>query len=175
MAAYEPESGYADPNGSTTSLLTAARAHGARLVQDCKVTGITQAAGKVTGVETDQGMYAAPVVVNAAGAWAAEVGAFAGLEIPVDTWRHDTMFVRRPPALGPSHPTVIDDIHAMYFRPETGGLTLVGLEDHNPLGLSPDGEADRPLPGFVERGGGAYLPANPVDGAGLAPQRPRRI
>jgi sarcosine oxidase subunit beta len=151
VAAYEPESGYADPNGTTTSLLAAARALGATLVQDCMVTGITQKAGAVTGVETDQGAFAAPVVVNAAGAWAAEVGALVGLEVPVDTWRHDTMFVRRPPVLGPAHPTVIDDIHSMYFRPETGSLTLVGLEDNNPLGMSPEGDSDRPLPGFVER------------------------
>jgi sarcosine oxidase subunit beta len=38
----------------------------------------------------------------------------------------------------------------MYFRPE-GGLTLVGLEDNNPLGESPDGNADHAKPGFVER------------------------
>jgi sarcosine oxidase subunit beta len=45
---------------------------------------------------------------------------------------------------------VIDQIHAMYFRPETGGLTLVGLEDGNPLGLSPD-EDRGPPQGFVDR------------------------
>jgi sarcosine oxidase, subunit beta len=39
----------------------------------------------------------------------------------------------------------------MYFRPETGRLTLVGLEDGNPLGLSPEGDAGKALPGFVER------------------------
>jgi sarcosine oxidase subunit beta len=38
----------------------------------------------------------------------------------------------------------------MYFRPETGGLTLVGLEDGNPLGLSPD-TGEKPEPDFVER------------------------
>jgi sarcosine oxidase subunit beta len=46
---------------------------------------------------------------------------------------------------------VIDDIHAMYFRPETGGLTLVGLEDANPIGESPEGDTDHAKPGFVER------------------------
>jgi sarcosine oxidase subunit beta len=61
------------------------------------------------------------------------------------------MFVRRPPDLGPSHPTVIDAANEMYFRPE-GSLTLVGLEDGNPLGESPDGDTDRARPGFVERG-----------------------
>jgi sarcosine oxidase subunit beta len=61
------------------------------------------------------------------------------------------MFINRPADLNPSHPTVIDNANSMYFRPETGGLTLVGLEDGNPLGESPDGYTDRAQPGFVER------------------------
>ena len=75
----------------------------------------------------------------------------AGVDLPIDTWRHDTMFINRPKELGPSHPTVIDDINSMYFRPETGGLTLVGLEDGNPFGDFPEGYTDRSQPGFVER------------------------
>ncbi len=151
LAAFEPESGYADPTGSAAAFLSAARAAGARLVQEVKVTGITTQGGRVTGVETAGGRYDAPIVVNTAGAWAAEVGRMAGLELPITTWRHDTAFLRRPPDLGPSHPTVIDFINLMYFRPETGGLTLVGLEDGNPLGVSPDTGGDQPLPDFVER------------------------
>ena len=157
VAAYEPESGHADPWATTQGFLNAARAQGAVLVQDCRVTAVTTTpapdhpAGRVTGVRTTQGDFHAPIVVNAAGPWAREVGAMAGLELPIDTWRHDTLFIRRPPALGPSHPTVIDMANSMYFRPETGGLTLVGLEDNNPLGLSPDGDADHAAPDFVER------------------------
>ena len=39
----------------------------------------------------------------------------------------------------------------MYFRSESGGLTLVGLEDDNPMGQDPDSDAGTALPGFVER------------------------
>ena len=74
-----------------------------------------------------------------------------GLDLPITTWRHDTAYLRRPPDLGPSHPTVIDFIHLMYFRPETGRLTLVGLEDGNPLGVSPDSGGEQPQADFVER------------------------
>jgi glycine/D-amino acid oxidase-like deaminating enzyme len=151
MAAYEPESGYADPTGSAAALLTAARAGGARLVQEVQVTGVTTQGGRVQGVETTQGLFEAPVVVNAAGAWAREVGLFAGLDLPITTWKHDTAFLRRPKDLGLTHPTVIDFINLMYFRPETGGLTLVGLEDGNPLGQSPDTGGDQPQPDFVDR------------------------
>jgi sarcosine oxidase subunit beta len=149
-AAYEPESGYADPASTTNAFMSAARGHGAELVQDCQVSAIYVEAGKVTGVETSKGAFSAPVVVNAAGAWAGQLNTLAGLELPYDTWRHDTMFVVRPKAIGPSHPAAIDDIHEMYFRPE-GELTLVGLEDGNPLGESPESDADHAKPGFVER------------------------
>jgi sarcosine oxidase subunit beta len=152
IAAYEPESGYADPSSTTSTFWEAARGRGASLVQNARVTGIRVESGKVRGVETTSGGYSAPIVVNAAGPWAAEAARMVGLDMPIDTWRHDTMFIRRPSEVGVSHPAVIDDPNNMYFRPETGGLTLVGLEDHNPIGDSPDGNADVALPGFVDRG-----------------------
>jgi sarcosine oxidase subunit beta len=151
LAAYEPESGYADPTGSTAALLAAARTGGARLVQGAQVTRLSTNGGRVQGVETTRGAFDAPIVVNAAGPWAREVALLAGLDLPITTWKHDTAFLRRPVDLGLSHPTVIDFINLMYFRPETGGLTLVGLEDDNPLGVSPDSGGDQPQPDFVER------------------------
>ena len=150
FAAYEPESGYADPVSTTTSLMDAAKARGAVFVSDCLVTGITLKSGKVTGVTSSKGEFHAPIVVNAAGPWARNICQMVGLEIPISTWRHDTMFVVRPHELHLSHPTVIDFPNLMYFRPEAN-LTLVGLEDGNPLGEDPDGDADHAHKGFVER------------------------
>jgi sarcosine oxidase subunit beta len=151
VAAYEPESGYAMPSDAAAALLSAARQNGARLVQECAVTGIRVNGGKIGGVSTTQGEFRAPIVVNATGAWAAQLNEMVGLDLPYDTWRHDTMFVRRPAAQGVMHPTAIDSANEMYFRPE-GNLTLVGLEDGNPLGESPDTDTDDARPGFVERG-----------------------
>ncbi len=151
LAAYEPESGYAMPSDTAGALLAAARGRGAQLIQDCPVTGLILSDSRVSGVETPQGAFSASVVVNAAGAWAGKINEMAGLNLPFNTWRHETMFVKRPPQVGPSHPTVIDFCNAMYFRPE-GSLTLVGLEDGNSLGESPDTDTDHARPGFVERG-----------------------
>lgn len=151
LAAYEPESGYADPFLCTSSFLEAARKLGAQLVQECEVMEIVIQGDRVQGVKTSQGEFAAPIIVNAAGAWAGKVAALAGLDLPIDTWRHDTMFIRRPDKLHSEHPTVIDFPNSMYFRPETGRLTLVGLEDDNPIGEAPDGDSDHSKPGFVER------------------------
>jgi sarcosine oxidase subunit beta len=150
LAAFEPESGYAMPSDTANALMNAARAKGARLVQNCAVTGVQVQSGKISAVESNQGLFSAPVVVNATGAWAGHINKMVGLEMPYSTWRHDTMFVQRPSEFGCSHPTVIDFGNQMYFRPE-GGLTLVGLEDGNPLGESPDTDTDHAKKGFVER------------------------
>jgi len=151
MAAFEPESGYADPSSTTKSLLDGARQLGGRLVQDCRVTGILVDGDRISAVKTSKGDFSAPVVVNTSGPWAAEINQMIGLDLPITTWQHDTMFIRRPKEFGPSHPTVIDFPNSMYFRPETGGLTLVGLEDANPMGESPDGDTEHAQSGFVER------------------------
>jgi sarcosine oxidase subunit beta len=151
VAAYEPESGYADPSASTMGLMGAAREQGAVLVQECQVTELMVEGGKVSGVKSSKGEFSAPVVVNAAGAWAAWVGRLAGLELPVKVWRHDTIFIRQPAMLPDNHLTVIDDAKTMYFRPETGGLTLLGLEDGNPVGDTPDEFPDAIAPDFVDR------------------------
>jgi sarcosine oxidase subunit beta len=150
VAAYEPESGYAMPSDTAAAFINAAREKGARLIQDAEVTGITVKGGKVVAVQAGGTEYSAPIIVNAAGAWAAQLNRMVGLDLPYDTWRHETMFVARPRALGPGHPSVIDFPNEMYFRPE-GELTLVGLEDGNPLGESPDSDTDHARKGFVER------------------------
>lgn len=151
VAAYEPNSGYADATAAAMGFINAAKEMGARLVQDCAVTRINVSGGKVTGVKSSQGDYDAPVVVNCAGPWAAPIAKMASLEIPVDTWRHDTMFIKHPQEMEPYYPTVIDFPTYSYFRPETGGLTLVGLEDDNPIGEDPEGNVDHAKAGFMER------------------------
>ncbi len=150
-AAYEPESGYADPPAALNSLMTAARRQGATLRQGCEVTDVLVKGDRVIGVRATCGEFHAPIVVNAAGAWAHYIARMVGLNLPLTTWRHEVMFVRRPKVIGPSHPTVIDNALEMYFRPETSGLTLVGLEDNNIIGEAPEGDTDHPRPGFVER------------------------
>lgn len=150
LAAYEPESGYADPVSTAASLLNAAKAKGATFIPDCAVTGITLRSGRVSGVTTTRGDFSAPIVVNAAGAWSRQICEMAGVDVPLGTWSHDVMFVARPPELRLPHPTVIDFPNSMYFRPE-GPLTLVGLEDGNPLNEDPEGDTDHARAGFVER------------------------
>jgi len=60
-----------------------ARNLGATILTHTEVSGIRISAGRIVGVETAAGDIACDVVVNAAGAWAAQVGRMAGLKIPV--------------------------------------------------------------------------------------------
>ncbi len=150
FAAYEPESGYADPVLTTNSFVAAARERGTRLVQGCEVTGIRLASGRAAGAATTKGDFSAPIIVNAAGTRAASIGKMVGLDIPLTTWTHDVMHIRRPREIG-FHPTVIDGALSFYFRPDTGNLTLVALEDNNRLGESPDAPTERVAADFVER------------------------
>jgi glycine/D-amino acid oxidase-like deaminating enzyme len=140
-AAYEPDSGYADPSGTAAGFIAAARAIGAELVPGCRVSEVSLAGDTVVGVETDQGRFLAPVVVDAAGAWAAGLAATVGLDVPVQAWRHDTAYFGLPEGRQPDFPIVIDDINESYFRPEGREMMLVGLESGSELG----GEPDRPL------------------------------
>jgi sarcosine oxidase subunit beta len=144
VAAYEPGSGYADPSGTAAGFLAAARALGARLVQGCRVDSVLVEGDKVVGVQTDGGSYDAPVVVDAAGAWASELARTVGLDLPVSPWRHQTAYFGLPAGRGPDFPILIDEINAVYFRPEGRETMLVGLEIGNEVG----GSADRPLEGL---------------------------
>jgi sarcosine oxidase subunit beta len=150
LAAFEPRSGYADPSSSAASLMAAAMRLGARLVQHAPVTAVRVAGERVVGVATPQGEVDAPIVVDAAGAWAGQVAAMVGLDIPVSVWRHDVAYVHRPPDI-PRHIGFIDFANLFYSRPEGEHLTLVALEDGNPLEGDPDAPVDAAAPGFLAR------------------------
>jgi sarcosine oxidase, subunit beta len=127
--AYEPESGYADPYLTVTSYAQAARRLGTQIFQDTFVTNLRFAHDKVVGVTTAQEQFDAPLVLNCAGAWSAQIGAMAGFDLPINPCRVQVAFFRRPPGHEQPHPVVADFTQTVYFRSETGALTLAGLID----------------------------------------------
>jgi sarcosine oxidase, subunit beta len=128
-AAYEPEGGYADPYLTVNAYARAARHAGATIYQDTEVRRIHLEKGRVTGLDTAQGTFGTPVVLNCCGAWAAGLAATAGIGLPIDSCRVQVAFFRRPPGHEAAHPVVGDFCNAIYFRSETGNITLVGLID----------------------------------------------
>lgn len=130
-AAYEPDSGYADPYSATMGFARGARRHGAQILQDVEVTGFVTQNGRLTGVQTPRGEIATPVAVNAAGPWGGLVAAMAGLPTDLEVEHHQVGMVGVPPDVAWPHLTVIDTVHYTYFRPETGRLTLIGASFAN--------------------------------------------
>ena len=149
-AAFEPDSGYADATLTTNSFIEAAKRHGATLIQNCEVTAVRTAGGKVNGVDSTKGSFDAPIIVNAAGPWAKHVAGLAGIQVPLETWTHDVAFLHRPPSLG-RIPACIDDVINCYFRPEGSALILAAGEDESLRGEAPDAEDQTPTPTFLEK------------------------
>lgn len=163
-AAYEPESGYADPYLAVNAYAEAARRLGAKIFQDTEVIGIRFAGGKVAGVDTPKETFAAPIVLNCAGPWGARVARMVGAEAPINACRVQVAFFRRPAGYEAHHPVIADFIHATYFRPETGSLTLVGLIDPAEADavVNPDGFSEKVDSEFVLDSGERLVRRYPV-------------
>jgi len=126
-AAYEPDSGYANPAETVEGFRRRAAEMGARILQWTAVTRVIRQESRVTGVETSAGRIDAGSVIVAAGAWSKRVCEEMGLALPARPKAIDTVAVTRPPELSRGHMVFIDNVQGNYFRTEGGGLTLVGV------------------------------------------------
>ena len=132
IAAYEPESGYADPRATTTAFMRQAQQRGATLREGVVVTSIRVLKGRIAGVETSLGFIEAPIVVVMAGPWSDRLLRTAGVDFPLTPQRAQIAFYRRPPALASGHMVFIDGALGAYFRPHGRDLTLVGVGHWKP-------------------------------------------
>lgn len=136
-AAYEPDSGYGDGSGVANDFLSRAREMGVIYRSGVCVTSIETQNGQVTGVETASGHVTSPVVVSAVGPWTRPLFLAAGQDLPIETEFHQVAILKNPARLKPWSPACIDSILSVYFRSESGGLTLVG-GFYGPRGFDPD-------------------------------------
>ena len=127
-ASWLPTDGQASPSDITQSLAKGARMHGARIVEGVRVTGFTMDAGRITHVHTTQGTVACDTVVNCAGQWARQVGAMAGINVPLQPVKHQYVITERIPGLADNAPTLRDPDRRTYFKEEVGGLVMGGYE-----------------------------------------------
>ena len=123
---YVPQDGRVNPIDVTRALARGARMQGATIVEGCAVTGIRQRGGRVTGVGTSLGEIAAEYVVNCGGAWGREIGALAGVSVPLQAAEHYYLITEPIAQVSPSWPVLEDPASFGYYREEGGGL-MVGL------------------------------------------------
>jgi sarcosine oxidase, subunit beta len=136
-AAFHAGDGLADPHGVVTGYIAAGRRLGVRALTETAVTRILAQNGRITGVETDRGSIACPIVVNAAGPWAGLVSETAGVGLPITAVRRQMLTTTPMPDIPADFPFVIDFAQSLYFHREGEGL-LTGMS--NPA----------QLPGFDE-------------------------
>jgi sarcosine oxidase subunit beta len=135
-ATYSPTGGFADPHLALQGYSGAVAEMNVDVRTNAPVTAIHRDgdggasesgdAGRVTGVTAGGDRLDADVVVNAAGPWAREVAAMAGVEIPVAPKRRQVLVVDPETPVPESVPLTIDLDTGSYFRPERDGAALVG-------------------------------------------------
>ena len=129
-AAWEPESGYADPYQVTVSYSARAQEAGARIVTRNPASGIETDGDRVQAVVTANGdRIATDTVIVAAGPWSKQVLAGVGVDVPLIPVRHQVATVARPVEVVPYHPTVGDISQSFSFRPDGSNFTTMGFGD----------------------------------------------
>lgn len=131
-AAFCASDGYANPALALGYYAEQARAAGVTLNEGVTVTGIRSVGHRVTGVTTSAGAYAAAIVVNAAGPWAAQVAALAGIDLRVQPLKRQVWLTGPTDAVPPTAPMTIDADTGWHFRPQDGALLLAMAGDEQP-------------------------------------------
>jgi sarcosine oxidase subunit beta len=138
--------GFVDPYSAMNGFMSWAADHGARVWKNTAVTGIKVERTRVTALETTRGTVETHTVVNAAGAWAAEIASMAGVELPVVPLRR--MLVPTEPFDQFPHtaPMIIDMTNGFHFRPESLGFLLAWNDPEETPGFKTEFE-----PSFIEK------------------------
>lgn len=131
-AIYEPGAMDIDVHGLHQAYLRRFRRAGGRVMTDAAVTAMAHRGGWT--VISEAGDFTAPVVINAAGAWADEVAGIAGLPpVGLVPKRRTALIVAPPPDLDSRlWPLTIDLGDGVYFKPDAGRL-LVSPVDETPM------------------------------------------
>ena len=132
-ALYDPLDGHLDPSGTTHAYARAARQQGADIILRNPVLALNPQADGSWELVTEQGNLMAEYVVNAAGLWAREVAAMAGVYLPLHPMEHQYL-ATEPIAEVINHPTelphVMDPEGESYLRQEGQGL-VIGFYEQN--------------------------------------------
>ncbi len=124
---YDPLDGHLDPSGTTHAYARAARMNGAEIVLHNRVLETNQRTDGTWDVVTEKGTIHAEHLVNAAGLWAREVGAMAGVYFPLHPMEHQYLVTDDIPeihARGTEFPHVLDPGGESYLRQEGRGLCI---------------------------------------------------
>ena len=136
-AVYLPKDGRTNPIDTTQALARGARSRGVRIIENCRVTGISVAQGRVSGVTSEAGPIRAPVVVNCGGMWARDIAGWVDATVPLHAAEHFYLVTEPLAGLTPGLPVLRDADACSYFKEDTGKLLVGWFEPRaKPWGMS---------------------------------------
>lgn len=122
--------GVIDPHSVMQAYVKHARRLGAEVNEKVAATGIVVEKNRVIGVQTSAGDIATPMVINAAGARAVEIGQWVGLNLPIKNFKRTIFITDRFDAIADEIPFVMDLAVEWYFRKEGKGILMgMGVEE----------------------------------------------
>jgi sarcosine oxidase subunit beta len=133
-ATFQPRAGIAKHDYVAWGYASAAARLGVDLIQNCEVTGIDTAHGKVTGLRTTRGPVAAGKVALCAAGHSSVLGEMVGLELPVVSHPLQALVSE---LLEPVHPTVVmsNAVHVYVSQAHKGELVMgAGIDSYNGYG-----------------------------------------
>ena len=142
LAAYEPDSGYGDGNVVANDLLSHARDLDTTYLSKTRVGSLLIEAGRIRGVQTDQGEIHAPIVIAATGPWTRPLFQSTGFDPPIETEFHQVAILKNAPTMKPGA-ACIDSVTATYFRSDGSDKFLVG-DFYGKRPIDPDNFPQRP-------------------------------
>ena len=149
---FESHSGYCDPYLTTTAYSKRAKDLGVKFYTNTKVTDISEI-GLIKNLKTAKGSFESPNLIFAAGPWTRGLGEMIGIKFPFEISKHKVLSLKIDKPYKKNWPIIKDLLtpEKIYFRPDSGGLVLVGTGDkgdfvNNVDEISEDVEIE-----FVER------------------------
>jgi len=136
--AFLPTDGYADPSSVTRALAKGARDRGVTIERGVRVEEFLLKDRRVTGVRTNRGDIEVETVLLAAGMWSRQLGALAGVNVPLIPVMHQYMVTDKIPGIPADLPTMRDPDKLVYYKEEAGALAMGGYE-HDPIPWSTEG------------------------------------
>lgn len=138
-ASYSPDDEFVDPHLALQGYADAAREAGADVREGVEVTDVHRNAdGAVTGVETTEGRRDTDFLVNAAGAWAADIAELAGIEIPVKPTLRRLLLVEPAEPYPETLPLTMDLDGGAVFYPEDAEVMVVSGHTESLIEADPD-------------------------------------
>ncbi|TVQ52831.1 MAG: FAD-dependent oxidoreductase [Rhodobacteraceae bacterium] len=127
-----PTDGQADPANIALALAKGARMRGATVVEGVKVSAVLKQGDRVTGVawrgeDGSEGTIAAEHVINCAGMWGREVGAMAGVAVPLHACEHFYIVTEAIPGLDRLPVLRVPD-ECAYYKEDAGKILLGAFE-----------------------------------------------